>query len=115
MAYDLYLADRIKRILQEKHIHFEEKKMMGGLCFMVDDKMCLGVEKNNLMARIGEENRDLAFSKLGCREMNFTGRPMKNFVFVSPDAIDMDEELDFWVSLCLQYNPFAKSSKKKKK
>ncbi len=114
MAYDLYLADRIKRILQDKHIVFEEKKMMGGLCFMVDDKMCLGVEKENLMARVGEENRELAFQRNGCREMNFTGRPMKNFVFVDPEAIDLEEDLEFWVKLCLQHNPFAKSSKRKK-
>ncbi len=115
MAYDIYLADRIKRILQEKHVSFLEKKMMGGLCFMVDDKMCIGVDKDHLMARIGEENRSLAFSKEGCREMNFTGKSFKNFVFVSPDGIDMETDLNFWIDLCLAYNPFAKSSKKRKK
>ncbi len=114
MAFDIYLADRVRRLLQEKHVFFVEKKMMGGLCFMVDDKMCLGIEKNNLMARIGEENRSLAFQKEGCREMNFTGRPMKNFVFVDPEGIDLEDDLQFWVELCLEHNPHAKSSKKKK-
>jgi hypothetical protein len=52
MAYDEFLAERIRRVLTENHVSFEEKKMMGGLCYMVDDKMCLGVVKEKLMARL---------------------------------------------------------------
>ena len=115
MAYDEYLADRIRTVLNEKKVSFEEKKMMGGLCYLVDDKMCLGVVKSNLMARIDPDIYDQAMTKTGCREMDFTGRPMKGFVFVEPEGIDMDEDLDYWVELCLDFNPKAKSSKKKKK
>ena len=53
--------------------------------------------------------------KDGCKEMNFTGRSMKGYVFLEPTAMDMEEELAYWVQLCLDFNPLAKSSKKKKK
>ena len=114
MAYDNYLAEQINKVLKEKRIPFEEKKMMGGLTFMVDDKMCIGVVKENLMARIGPDNYEQALTKKGCKPMDFTGRPMKGYVFVNPDGIDMDNELDYWINLCLEFNPKAKSSKKKK-
>ena len=112
MAYNEFLADRIRQSLHDRNIAFEEKKMMGGLCFMVDDKMCLGVVKDLLMARVGPVAYDEALDQPGAREMNFTGKPMKGFVFVEEDGIDMDEDLDHWIELCLDYNPLAKSSKK---
>jgi hypothetical protein len=113
MAYDEFLADRIRFALQSRKISFEERKMMGGLCYMVDDKMCIGVVKDTLMARIDPDIYEEALSKKGSREMDFTGRPMKGFVFVEPDGVDLDEDLDYWVELCLDFNPKAKSSKKK--
>ena len=115
MAYDEYLEERIERILNQKKVGFEGKKMMGGLCFMVNDKMCVGIVKDQLMARINPEIYQEALSIDGCNEMNFTGRPMKGFVFVDPHAIDNEDDLEYWVNLCLEYNPLAKSSKKKKK
>ena len=114
MAYDEFLADRIRTMLKDKKVIYDERRMMGGLCFMVDDKMCVGVEKNRLMARIDPDIYTHALTKKGCREMDFTGKSMKGFVFVEPIGIDMDSDLDFWVQLCLDYNPRAKSSKKKK-
>jgi len=98
----------------EKRVSATEKEMMGGLSFMVDEKMCVGIVKNNLMARIGPEKYNEALRQKGCKEMNFTGRTMKGFVFVEPEGIDMDSELEYWIQLCLDYNPLAKSSKKKK-
>ena len=115
MAYNEYLADRIRNVLNERKASYEEKKMMGGLCFMVDDKMCVGIVKDELMARIGPEKYETALQKNGCKPMDFTGRPMKGYVFVEPDAIDMEDDLAYWVQLCLDFNPLAKSSKKKKK
>lgn len=115
MAYDEYLAERITNVLQHNHVSFIEKKMMGGLTFMVDDKMCVGVVKNTLMARIDPEFYEEALTKKGCREMNFTGRPMKGFVFVEPEGIDSDESLEYWIQLALDYNPKAKSSRKSKR
>jgi hypothetical protein len=113
MAYNEFLSDRIKRILQERKIQFEEKKMMGGICFMVNDKMCIGVEKEKLMARIGPEVYQQALKKKGCREMDFTGKPLSGFVFIEPEGIDMEKDLEYWITLCLDYNPKAKSRKKK--
>jgi TfoX/Sxy family transcriptional regulator of competence genes len=115
MAYDEYLADRIRSVLNEKRISFLDKKMMGGLTFMVEDKMCVGILKNELMARIDPEIYQEALAKKGCREMDFTGRPMKGFVLIAPEGIDMDEDLECWIQLALDYNPKAKSSKSSRK
>jgi hypothetical protein len=112
MAYNEHLAERIKKVFKEKHVGFAVKKMMGGLCFMVDNKMCLGVEKDMLMARVGPDVYQQALEKKGCREMDFTGRPLKGFVFVEAKAIDMEKDLEYWIDLCLAYNPNAKLSKK---
>ncbi len=121
MAYDEYIADRVREMFRDKHTVFEEKKMMGGLCFMVDDKMCCGThfDKNKdsdlLMVRIGEEPYVEAIKKPGSHPMDFTGRPMKGYIFVDPSGFDSDEDLDYWIQLCLNFNPQAKSSKKKPK
>ena len=114
MAYDLHLEERITRILKEKNTPFEARKMMGGLCYMVDDKMCVGIVKDHLMARIGTEVYESALSKRGCKPMDFTGRPMKGYVFIGAEGIDLEDDLDYWIQLSLDFNPLAKSSKKKK-
>jgi len=120
MAYNEYLADRIRRLLYEKGVNFSEKKMMGGLCFMVNNKMCCGIhfdkkrEIDLLMARIGEDASPEALEKEGCLPMDFTGRPMKTYVFITQDGMDMEEDLDYWIQLCLDFNPLAIASKKRK-
>lgn len=115
MAYNEFLGDRIQQILIEKNVNFFEKKMFGGLCFMVDNKMCVGIVKDEVMARIGVEKYAEALTKEGCNEMNFTGRPMKGYVFLTDDATDLDSDLEYWVQLALDFNPFAKASIKKKR
>ena len=115
MAYNEYLGERISNCLKGLGVAFEEKKMMGGLAFMVDEKMCVGVVKENLLARIDPDEYEEALTRKGCKPMDFTGRPMKGFVFIEPDGLDLDEELDYWVELALAYNPRARSSKKRKK
>ena len=112
MAYDVNLADRIHQVLKQKHIAFEEKKMMGGLCYMVDEKMCVGIIKENLMIRIDPEIQDELLKKPGCKIMDFTKRPMKGFLYVEPAGMDMDEGLENWVQFALDFNPKAKKSKK---
>ena len=86
---------------------------MGGLTFMVDDKMCIGIVKEELMCRINPEQHEEAISKNGVRTMDFTKRKMRGYVFVAPEVVDMEADLNFWIELCLAYNPMAKSSKKK--
>lgn len=110
MAYNEYLAERVERVLNDLFVEFEAKKMFGGMAFMVDKKMCLGITNDELMCRIDPEIYEEALKKDGCKEMDFTGRPMKGFVFVEMDALE--DNLEYWVNLCLEYNPKAKSSKK---
>ena len=112
MAYDEGLAQRIREHLAE-YGDVTERKMFGGLAFMVAGNMCCGVLQDQLMARVGEGYYAQALSAQHAREMDFTGRPMKGFVFVETLGIDMDEDLDYWVELCLDFNPRAQSSKKK--
>jgi hypothetical protein len=120
MAYDEFIADRIRNMFREKKVDFYEKRMFGGLCFMVDDKMCCGIhydkkkETDLIMARIGEEAGDDAMKREGCHPMDFTGRPMKGYVFITPDGFDSDEDLDHWIQLCVDFNPQAKASTKRK-
>ena len=121
MAYDVFLADRIRQQLKEKHSPFEELNMMGGLCFKVAGKMLCGIHldkkfgANLLMARIGEHIYQTELEKPNCLPMDFTGRPMKGYIFVTPDGFDTDADLSYWLDLCLAFNPSAKASKPKKK
>ena len=114
MAYDEYLEERIDRILNEKNIPHEARKMMGGLCYMVDDKMCFGIVKNEFMARVGTEKYPELIQREGARPMDFTKRPMNGYLFVSADGIDREDDLEFWIQRCLDFNPEAKASKKRK-
>ena len=112
MAYDQYLAERVEAVLKEKRVPFEAKKMMGGLCVMIKDKMAVGVVKDSLMVRIDPELYDNALKKKGCRRMDFTGKVMKGFLLVDPIGVDLQQDLEYWIQLCLDFNPKAKSSKK---
>jgi len=113
MAYDEHLANRTRELFSGKR-NVKEKKMMGGLTFMVNDKMCVGILNDDLMVRIDPDFYELVLEKKGCRVMDFTGRPMKGFVFVSPEGTKSKKDLEYWVALALDFNKKAKSSKKKK-
>lgn len=114
MAYDEDFADRIRRNLQHHGVAFTEKNMMGGLTFMVDDKMCVGIYKNNLMVRTDPAISEQLAARPGASVMEMAGKTMNGFLSVSADAVANDKVLDEWIGYCLAYNPFAKSSKKKK-
>lgn len=119
MAYDEFLADRVRNALRDRGVASHEKAMMGGLIFMVDEKMCIGIDTDKstgnprLMARIGKEAYEAALAEKGVREMDFTGSIMRGFVFIDPEGFDLDDDLHFWVDQALAYNPFAKKTKKK--
>ena len=113
MAYDEQLAARIRRALDSRGVRYEEKRMMGGLCFMVDGKMCVGVEKQKLMARIDPVIYESALDRRGCVPMDFTGRPMRGFVFVNPPGVLSKRDLLWWLDRALEFNPRAVSSKGK--
>lgn len=87
---------------------------MGGICFMVNDKICVGVDRDRLLARVGEPNYESVLKKKGVKKMDITGRPLKGFVLVSANSFDADEALDKWIDVCVAFNPLAKSSKQRR-
>ncbi|SRR5260221_10334513 len=113
MAYNEKLADRVREIIAVSHKNVEEKAMFGGLCFIVNDKMCVGVEKERLMVRLDPVRYDEVIEKDGCKPMDFTGRIMKGYVFVDIDVLNTKKKLEYWMKLALDYNKIAKPSKKK--
>jgi TfoX/Sxy family transcriptional regulator of competence genes len=115
MAYNEKIADRTREIISLTHKNVEEKKMFGGLCFMVNDKMCIGVEKDRLMVCLDPGRFDEAIQMEGCKPMDFTGKMMKGFVFVDIGVLNTRKKLEYWIDLALEYNKIAKPSKKKKK
>ncbi|NOU17468.1 MAG: TfoX/Sxy family protein [Bacteroidales bacterium] len=113
MAYDEKLANRVREQLVNLQ-NIEEKEMMGGLVFMYNDKMCVGIVKDELMCRIDPDLHETAVEKLGCRTMDFTKRPMKGYVLIDDVGMRTPKDLDYWINLALDFNKKAKSSKKKK-
>ena len=115
MAYNEKLADRIREIIALTHKNVKEKAMFGGLCFMVNDKMCVGVESERIMVRLDPAKYEEALEQDGAKPMDFTGKVMKGYVFVDIDALNTKKKLEYWMNLALEYNKIAKASKKKKK
>jgi TfoX/Sxy family transcriptional regulator of competence genes len=113
MAYNEKLADRTREIIALTHKNVEEKRMFGGLCFMVNEKMCVGIEQNRMMVRLDPDKYDEVMEKDGCKAMDFTGKVMKGYVFVDADVLNTKKKLEYWVKLALEYNKIAKASKKK--
>lgn len=112
MAYDEFLAERAARFFRDNKASFETKKMMGGLTFMVNGKMCAGVLRSDLMIRVDPESVAALLKRKGCRVMDFTHKPMKGFLFIGAEGTDREQDLEFWLALALDYNPKAKASKK---
>jgi TfoX/Sxy family transcriptional regulator of competence genes len=116
MSYNENLADKIRELIAASHDNVEEKKMFGGLCFMVNDKMCVGVNinKGRIMVRIDPDKFEEATAKEGCEPMVHNGKVMKGFMFIDTDVITTKKQLEYWVNMALDYNANAKLSKKKK-
>ena len=114
MAYNEKLAVRIRERLSELP-NIEEKEMMGGLTFMYNDKMCVGIIKDDLMCRIDPEFHNTAVEKKGCRTMDFIKRPMIGYVLIDDTGMKSQKDFEYWINLSLEFNPKAKSTKKKKK
>jgi len=114
MAYNEKLAEKMRGILMDIP-SVEEKPMMGGLTFMVNNKMCVGIIKDEMMCRINPDIHDIEVEKNGCRTMDFTKRPMKGYVLIDENGMRTQKEFEYWINLALDFNKIAKSSKKKKK
>lgn len=119
MAYNQNTANRIAEQLLDQNIAFEEKKMFGGIAFMLNEKMCIGVIKNELMLRMLDEKYETVLEQEYAKPMQFTGKTMKGFVFVEPEGFETDQNLAQWVQYGIEFGKFGivksknhKSSKK---
>lgn len=100
MAYDETLAERIRAMLNGPNV--EERKMFGGLAFLVGGRMCCGVQGTDLMTRVPAESYERALHRPYVRPMDFTGKPLKGFVYVSADGVRTVAALRRWIALGLQ-------------
>ena len=95
MAYNETLANRVREFIAETDNRIEEKKMFGGLCFMVNNKMCIGVEQDRLMLRMDPTKYEELLEKEGCTPMDFMGRPMRGYVYVDEEVLKTKKGLNF--------------------
>ncbi|MEM8606568.1 MAG: TfoX/Sxy family protein [Myxococcota bacterium] len=102
MAYDEQLAERVRGVLKRRR-GVTEKKMFGGLAFLVNGHMCCGVHEDDLMVRVGPSAYERALEKKGARAMDFTGRPMKGMVFVDRAGHSRAPGLRSWIEQGLRY------------
>lgn len=102
MAYDEGVAERLRDALAAES-GLSEKKMFGGVAFLLDGNMCCGVNGENLMLRLGAEAAADALERPHARPMDFTGRPMKGFVFVDPPGYESDADLEAWVARAIGF------------
>lgn len=96
MAYDEGLAQRVREALCDTP-DVGERKMFGGLCFTMGGHMIVGIVKESLMVRVGESDEARAMKRKGVRPMDFTGKPMKGYVFVNPSGTARDGDLEQWI------------------
>lgn len=107
------LAERVRAALA--HIpRVAEKKMFGGITFMVKGKMCISAGDDRLMCRIDPELHETAITRRGVRTVRMKGRAYQGFVYVREEAVAAKRDLDYWVRLCLDFNKHAKSSRRRR-
>jgi TfoX/Sxy family transcriptional regulator of competence genes len=102
MPYDEKLAGRVRELLSGQ-TPLSEKKMFGGLAFMVRGNMCCGVVEATLMVRVGPDRYEEALARRYARPMDFTGRPLRGFVYVDPEGIRAKRDLKRWVDLAVSF------------
>ncbi len=113
MPPDETLVNRVRAAIGEGR-HVEEKKMFGGLAFMVEGKMCVTVGNARIMCRIDPAIHDAALEREGCTTVVMKGRDYRGYVHVAADAVKTKRELDYWVRLALEFNSRAKPSTKRR-
>ncbi|MEO9510690.1 MAG: TfoX/Sxy family protein [Flavobacteriaceae bacterium] len=103
MAYNEEIATRIRHAVALFPEEFTEKKMFGGVAFLYKGKMTVGPVKNDLMVRVVDTKMDAILRQEHIRPMDFTGKPMKEFIFVSPEGFKTEEQLQNWIELGLEH------------
>lgn len=115
MAYNTKLAERVREYLLElPGLKIEEKRMFGGLAFLVNGKMCVNVSGGNLMCRFDPDFQDDLSKRKGYKAMVMRGKIFKGYCYVNQEGIKAEEDFNFWMNVCLDFNKKAKSSKRKK-
>lgn len=102
MAYDEGVAQRLREAYPE-HARVAEKRMFGGIAFMVSGHMTCGVVGETLMVRVGPAQYEQSLKKPHARKMDFTGKPLNGFVYVAPPGFESDEDLASWVELSMNF------------
>ena len=102
MPYDEGVAERLREAFAGR-TDVVEKKMFGGIAFMVSGHMCCGVIGEELMVRVGPEQYDRVLREPYARPMDFTGKPLKGFVYVGVNGFASDEDLESWITRCEQF------------
>jgi TfoX/Sxy family transcriptional regulator of competence genes len=105
MAYAEGLAQRVRELLEDRADDLEvvEKKMFGGLCFMVRGNMFGGILQDDMMVRVGAEGHTDALAQPHARPMDFTGKAMKGMVYVGPEGLEGDDDLESWLQRGLNF------------
>lgn len=112
MVYNEETANRMRKLIR-RHKGITEKKMFGGLSFLLNGKMCCGLIKDDLVIRINPDEQDSILKKRDVRPMDFTGRLMKGFIYVNPSGYKTDKILYGWIKTGMNYvNTFKKSKRK---
>ena len=102
MAYDITLAERVGALLRRRK-HITQKKMFGGVCFLVNGNMCCGVDRDKLVVRVGIESYEQLLQKRHVKPMDFTGRPLRGFIYVMPAGLKSRNALASWLERGLRY------------
>jgi TfoX/Sxy family transcriptional regulator of competence genes len=102
MAFDEVLADRIRQLLTRRK-NIEEKKMFGGVGFLLNGNLLVGVWKDSLIVRVGPDNYDDALLEAHVKEFDITGRAMRGWVLVAPEGVEDDDQLSSWVQRALTF------------
>jgi TfoX/Sxy family transcriptional regulator of competence genes len=113
MAYDDALAIRIRQALRQRS-DITERKMFGGLSFLRDGRMCCGVVGHDLVVRVLDKEMPLTLERAHVRPMDFTGKPLRGFVYVEPDAITTDDELRDWIARGLAFTEQTVSASRRR-
>ena len=116
MPYDPNLAIRVREFLsQREELRVEEKKMFGGLAFMVNGKMCINVGDNLLMCRFDPALTEELSQRAGFLPLTMKGKEYTGYCYVDPVGYQSREDFEFWINLCLEYNDKTAVAKKKPK
>lgn len=114
MAYDEKLADLVRQAIGPRE-DVTEKKMFGGVAFLLDGKMFCGIATADLMVRIGPERYEAALAEAHVRPMDFTGRPLKGYVYVAPEGVRTVKAIKKWIDRSLTFVATVPARVRKKK